>query len=372
MASSSGPPKILPLTSVRFLAAFYVMLAHSFPRPSSPALYRRTLQDVIGMGYVSVSFFFILSGFILAIVYLKDKKFLDKKRFFSARFARIYPLYLVAILLDTPHFFHLQFHLFHASSWQTLKEFLATLTLVQTWFHFGRLNPPSWSLSAEAFFYLVFPFVGRALWKMRDRLVLPLFVFLYFVGIWLVWHFAGGQIERQQFYNPALHLFTFVLGILLARIFVWTEKSPEWSHRLETFAPWMFYGSVLAIFAVPAFHLISSELLLHYGVLMPFFALIIVACSSGNAGLNLLFSHRWFVLLGEASYALYLIHYPIYSILRSSVERFGTPMYLLYLVLCVGLSVASYLLLEVPARRWILAKRHVRPVETEITSALAQ
>lgn len=372
MATSPGSQKILPLTSIRFFAAFYVLLHHSFPRVASPGFYRGVFQDFVGMGYIGVSFFFMLSGFILAIVYLKDQKPVNKRRFFVARFARIYPLYFAAMLLDTPHFLYAQIHILHFSLWQSSIGFLVTAGLLQAWLNMTGLNPPGWSLSTEAFFYLLFPWLGMALWKMRGWLVLPVSVLVYFAGLGVVREMTRASGSDRQSYNPLPHLFVFVLGVLLARFFVWIGGSGERSRRLESWSPWLLLVSVLAILAVPIFHLVSSESLLQHGLLAPLFAIAILACSSGNRVISALFGLRWLVILGEASYALYLIHYPLHSILRGPIERYGTLVYLAYVVGSVGLSVLSYYVLEIPARRWILRKERVRSQESEIVSSLAQ
>jgi peptidoglycan/LPS O-acetylase OafA/YrhL len=62
-----------------------------------------SLEKAISLGYVSVSFFFFLSGYILSVAYLSGgHNFPSKANFYSARFARIYPLYILTIILDTP------------------------------------------------------------------------------------------------------------------------------------------------------------------------------------------------------------------------------------------------------------------------------
>ena len=93
MATTQAESKILPLTSARFFAALYVMLFHSVPTIPSQGNPHGVLTRIIGLGYVGVPFFFLLSGFILAIVYLKNSTPIDKRKFYLARFARIYPLY---------------------------------------------------------------------------------------------------------------------------------------------------------------------------------------------------------------------------------------------------------------------------------------
>ena len=99
------PEKIHALTSLRFFAAFYVVCFHSLWNGTFlPSLHRNSyLGKLIHLGYSQVSFFFLLSGYILAFVYLRDNRPIAARKFFLARFARIYPLLFLALLADTPH-----------------------------------------------------------------------------------------------------------------------------------------------------------------------------------------------------------------------------------------------------------------------------
>jgi hypothetical protein len=101
-ALNNRPEKIHALTSLRFFAAFYVVLFHTVPLVFGDRMQATLTQRAISLGYVSVSFFFLLSGYILAMVYLRSGRPIDKRNFSSARFARVYPLFLVTLLADTP------------------------------------------------------------------------------------------------------------------------------------------------------------------------------------------------------------------------------------------------------------------------------
>jgi len=79
--SSPGRERIHALTSLRFFAAFYVVLYHTYPL-AFPEKAGTVLAKFISLGYVSVSFFFLLSGYILAVVYLGTDKPIQKKSFY--------------------------------------------------------------------------------------------------------------------------------------------------------------------------------------------------------------------------------------------------------------------------------------------------
>jgi peptidoglycan/LPS O-acetylase OafA/YrhL len=371
METISKKPKILPLTSIRFFAALYVVLFHTIPRIPSQRSHHGMISRIIGLGYVGVSFFFLLSGFILAVVYLRDSPMVEKRKFYLARFARIYPLYLVALLLDLPHFLYTQTYITHRGWEKMLSAILATGGLVQAWsaIDLQGLNQPGWSLSVEALFYLLFPFLGIALWQLRGRLMGPFAVLTYAGGVLLVRFMSRSNLtQHQQAYNPFEHLYVFVLGICLAKFFIWIDADNLRSQALQRYAPSLLLGSLAVFLAIPILDLPIPEMQLQHGVLVPLFALILLAFASDNAIISTLFSSNWLVALGEGSFALYLFHAPMHALLRHPIERFGMPFFLIYLALTLGLSVASTYWLEIPAKRWILRKKQTRSFETEVTS----
>jgi peptidoglycan/LPS O-acetylase OafA/YrhL len=96
-----GNAKVAPLTSARFLAAIYVVMFHT--AYNSGFQIPQWLKVFLSMGSYSVSFFFVLSGYILATVYLKGSGQIDLKSFWKARFGRVYPLFLLLLVLDIPY-----------------------------------------------------------------------------------------------------------------------------------------------------------------------------------------------------------------------------------------------------------------------------
>ena len=117
-------PRLPGLTSLRFFAAFLVVLFHlqSMQITLGPAWFR----ELSSIGYVGVSFFFVLSGFIL--VYTCQGKSVNVMKFWRTRFARIYPAYVFSLLLMAPWFFYaatkLKFPLF---AWATVHLKSASL-----------------------------------------------------------------------------------------------------------------------------------------------------------------------------------------------------------------------------------------------------
>src|SRR5580693_9914155 len=161
MDLDSARPRLPALTSLRFFAAFHVVIFHLLATQvvRGPDWF----QKLSSVGYVGVSFFFVLSGFIL--VYTYAGRNLSLKDFWRARFARIYPAYAFSLLFTAPFFFFAVLKLdIPFFAWPKVHLKLASglvITLLQAWVPPAALtwNSVAWSLSVEAFFYLLFPFL---------------------------------------------------------------------------------------------------------------------------------------------------------------------------------------------------------------------
>jgi peptidoglycan/LPS O-acetylase OafA/YrhL len=168
------PEIFTALNGLRFLAALAVVFFHFAPKVDGYGAVPYFLRKLINEGPAAVGFFFVLSGFVLASRYLQDDKRVESSRkFYWARFTRLYPAYLVGFLLFVP--IAAQKYLLHPLSGapvpQTfaLSGFLYCLML-QAWTPLAQAwNGPSWSLSVEAFMYAVFPLIGLRLVRLSLR-----------------------------------------------------------------------------------------------------------------------------------------------------------------------------------------------------------
>lgn len=381
--SGARAQKIGALTSLRFFAALYVVLKHSiywgFPHLQPGTLAARAAS----IGYVSVSFFFLLSGYILAVVYLRSDREVDAKKFYAARFARIYPLYFLMLVLDTPHLLlpRIASYGLKAGILKTAVTFVSSSLMLQSLSPvLLGINDPGWSLSVEAFFYLAFPFLGVFLWKWRGWGLKVGALLIYLSAMALVGLALPHMSETSVARFPILNIGTFTLGILLAR---WQQEQREATENLER--PRMRIYAVLLIAAAAycaVVYLTTYTLdgsvqirlgvFLSNGMLAPIFAAVIWAFSLEQTRVARLFSVKWLVILGEASYGLYLIHIPVLELsMWLHLDR-NPALYPIYLGLIIALSVLSFYLLETPARKWILKRGAVRPRATMELASDAQ
>jgi peptidoglycan/LPS O-acetylase OafA/YrhL len=370
---------IYPLTSVRFFAASLVVFHHSV-RIFLPAFSARGVHGVPGdvagilsLAFpVSASFFFFLSGYVLGFVYLHNKPILNKRSFLAARFARLYPLYFLVLVLDTPELLipEVQHYGIKIGLTKTAAIFAANMGMLQVWkgSRLLRINLPSWSLCVEAFFYLCFPSLGFLLWKLRGAQLWMTAVALYAGGQALVWAMRPHLHVETVLTLPPLHLSTFALGILLAR--------GQTLRQQQNGKPQVRVWQVNTVLALSASGLLGCALLIplfgvpapyNNGLLAPIFAGFIWALSVISSPVSRWLCRSWLVNLGNASYALYLIHMPILALFQH-FRWVARPFYPIYLALCVGLSLISFRYFETPVRLWLLElfhRRLLRNIATE-------
>jgi peptidoglycan/LPS O-acetylase OafA/YrhL len=356
---------ISPLTSLRFFAAILVFFHHSVG-VFLPAVSRWGVQpgqpeyagDVALAFRVSVSFFFLLSGYVLSLAYLNKERSFDRRKFFAARFARLYPLYFVVMALDAWEMVasETQGHGIPIGLAKSAAIFTANAGLLQAWYtaKLLRINLPSWSLSAELLFCLCFPWLGALLWRLRGARLWITALGLYAAGQALVWVARPHLKQYTLTCFPLLHLSTFALGILLARWRTLQEErigpTKERPWRAKTVLGLSIAGLLLCVPLEPLFRVKSPY---EDGLLAPIFAGLIWALSAGPSPMSRWLCAKWLVALGNASYALYLIHYPILHLFEHFKWVAGV-FYPAYLALCVGLSLLSFRFFETPVRLWLM------------------
>ena len=415
MAPAERPPTphLRALTGLRLVAALLVVMFHFLTiHPSAGAgpwpVIARIGAHVVASGYTGVSFFFLLSGFILAYTYLDAQGRLRVTRsgFWWARVARIYPVYALAILVSFVPYqqwgaWHEQFcvggHPFLEGN-RPLVTWLGAIFMLQAWLPCSMTwNAPAWSLSVEAVFYLLFPLIALGTARLRWRGLLVCAVGAWALTLAAALAYLALSLDASAmrtawwerywawiFYsNPLLRLPEFLIGIALGRLFVTRTAMAAGPVRpvrpvrptgppRELSGPMALAGllrarhvTVLAAAGIVAIWCLGPlPLMLFNQVLLdPLYAVLIYGLAFGEGPLAALFASSAIVLLGEASYAMYILHWPIRYWLGHYVPRLplGTPPFLaastvyffVYLCVVIGLSVLSFRFVEQPARRVI-------------------
>jgi len=351
------PERLNALTGLRCFAAFDIVLFH-FSNPKSFGF----LAPVVNAGYVAVSLFFLLSGFVLTYNYAGQARAgtLSHVRFWKARFTRLYPVYLLSLLLCwrmvAPEY---GAHT-HAMFWTGM---VLTPLLLQGWIPTLAtfLNTPAWAMPAEAFMYALFPWLAKI--KRRARVGDSL---QWLGGVWALGMVPGllymaispdgiAHPDRWSYgywlwavkYTPLPYLASFVFGILLAGL---DELLPRVGRLRLILGVFGFAG----VFAVLNLGPAVPFVLLHNGLLMPLFGCIVLALAGEN-WLMAAFSVRPLVVLGEASYCLYLLHFNLWIWIHEThlTERLGVSRFDPWISYAALLAVAlmALYLVEKPAQR---------------------
>jgi peptidoglycan/LPS O-acetylase OafA/YrhL len=320
---------LLRLTSLRALAALLVFAYHL---DHDNVVHARAFLH----GDTGVVFFFVLSGFVLAWSTPTGMRPLE---FYRRRFARIYPSHLVMLIVavSVPV----------VTVSVTTGGTLASIFLVQAWSPHGPilygLNAVAWTLSCEAFFYLVFPFIFSRLqaWSPARRWSLAL---VWFAGEAIVaaasTHFE--QLQTVGYANPAVRFAEFLLGMVAA-----IEIRRGWRLRPE-------FGAVLIVAGVLACSLLPTGRPLPDVYLAPIYFTIILFAVQGELrrGGGWLAS-KPLVYAGQISFAFYLVHELVMVNLLHETGQMGWPMALESLAAAAIAAIALHHLVEIPAQRLI-------------------
>jgi peptidoglycan/LPS O-acetylase OafA/YrhL len=371
----SGPTKILPLTAARFFAALYIVLYHLSLREDQAWLHRDNLfVRWVHLGFVSVSFFFFLSGFVLAVAYCHQRSSFSVRDFLVARFARIYPALFACLMLDLVRCLFVDRVFVHDSLKHIVAVLFVSFTALEAWLWDSQvLDPPTWTISVEMLCYLLFPWLGILIWRLRPRSLIALSILLYALSNLFLAVLIGRHASDWSLYiDPIAHLPEFLLGVCLARYIVTLQAQPQRHARMQARAPVILILSALAFGLISIFNLPIPAPLLQHAVLAPLFALAVLALSSGHKTISAIFSAGWLVLLGEASFSLYLVHMPLMNLFRVPIARYPIAGTTLCIALALAYSVASYLWLETPARRFIVRKARARNRESDAVASVAQ
>jgi peptidoglycan/LPS O-acetylase OafA/YrhL len=349
------------LTSVRFFAAFYVVLYHTFSVLNMPV--NGWVTRVFGLGYCSVSFFYTLSGFIMGAVYLTDNAEVDRRRYFIARFARIYPLFLATLLLDVPNLLIarvVKYGVLLAVT-KTIATIVGTAFMLQVWWlNLRGLDNPNWSVAVEVMFYIMFPIIGPFIWRRTKKTAIAICSLLFVVelSIPLIGGSCGVPVDVLKF-TPILHVHEFVVGIVTAKLYcingsreTAVPESSPWPGLLSTVGIGILALAVILSGSIP-------QLLLHNGLLAPVYSAVIIGLASTKTALAKLFTNNSLILLGNASYALYLVHIPMWNYAMRLGMEHSRLAYGLYLIATVAASIVIYRYLEIPTRR-IMVERLTR------------
>jgi peptidoglycan/LPS O-acetylase OafA/YrhL len=364
MTSKPARIRLDALTSLRFFAAIIVVIGHFGKETNLAALSPRLLTS----GPQMVTFFFVLSGFVMTLAYF-PRETSSFRAYYLARIARIVPVYYVALGI-TAYFTY---------GWGDNGPGALTVsgTFLQAWLpnFVYTYNLPAWSLSVEAVFYVLFPFILLILKAKRPS---PLTVILSALGLWaLTQAVLTGLINSESFvpgrsfshclilYFPLSHMCSFFLGTGAGLWFL--ARDPAKSKWEIGTTALMLIALVLTYFALEQpqrlVNLAGRRLPLSSSFLAPLFMLLITTFACSRNLLTRALCVRPLVLLGEASYGLYILQVPIHKAYQSYVEKrvdlSEQNHFYLYASILLVISILSLYFVEKPGSKlvYIVADR---------------
>ena len=307
------------------------------------------LFDILFLGRYGVLYFFLLSGFCIAIGYtnifssLSIEQFI---KFIKRRLLKIYPLYLLTGL-GCLFFFDIPKH-----GIKMIYSFVVSyVPMLQAWgifsFNSGG-NGVAWFVSSLFFCYLLTPFILRLLNKIKNIKFHFLFCFLNYLILIIFSLFLVLKNDTQNLYFytiPYVRIFEYMIGLDLGLIYVKILKDKQnnnisyaFKSIIDVLFVILFFG---CIYALP------NNLLTRHSLAMPLFGcFLLYLCCETRSILYDFFNSKFCIFIGNISYECFLIHYPILEILKPYYKKYIYTMndiILLFIILFIISILVSYL-----------------------------
>lgn len=346
---ATEPARLPSLTGARFVAAFTIVVYHAIA--INPSLLHISRQFYISFG---VSFFFVLSGYILQHSYRGSIENIGFSKFIMLRFTRVWFCHVGVILLICAwlgmvaiNFFLMNYSLVHIAS---------VILLVHAWVPDTRiqfaLNSPSWTLSVELFFYVMFPMLSRLAARS------PFVCFAVCAAISTAWISAvsgslipigsspdfGALIDR----NPLSRLPEFGAGMALREF----QERPVGRclspgsyvfHCLQALCPLALLLLVLfpGLFSFLSPYQNQKTLIITRLIIqIPVFVILIAVLSRSHGQIARVLGCQFLVWLGEISFAIYLVHQPVLVIMHNNTNYLIGSSFFTRLIIFVSVTVA--------------------------------
>lgn len=293
---------------MRVVAASMICMSHLwmiFP------VQNQVLTSIFKQFHIGVNFFFVLSGFLMA--YLYSDSFVFNRtyclNFYRKRLIRIYPIYLLIVLnvlLREPH---------------ELLTWLVNLSMMKGYFllkSFAGISA-SWTITVDLTFYLLVPLIFL-LWKRIHWLLLVCFFYIlsfsfYVIGANIQWHAFYPSQEFAIYSTFFGRSFEFLLGMALGIKILHSKKVKRFSFPMKTITGVGVISIglwILVLFqqnVLNPWRIITSDYIISLGV-----ACLIWGLVTERSLLQRVLSHKWMVLLGDAAYVFFLLHFTPFSL----------------------------------------------------------
>jgi len=341
--------RIETLTGLRFIAALLVFF-HHVPWSSD---FNTVCSNIASQGYIGVSFFFILSGFVISYAY--STKILNNEisagKYILLRYVRILPLHILCTL---PYLYIVFANLNPETTiLRQIVKSVINLGLLQSFVPikncYFNLNAASWSLSNEIFFYVCFLFLVQIAGRLRLRFTLILLGFIALTASISLFNDFSANTNHWLFYiNPFFRLIEFLIGMIL---YDYYQKGAF--DKLSSWSSFSYIFVLICMYFADRVHE-SFRYSLYF---LPCVSLLLITHLNRSKNMiNGLLSHKLLVLLGNASFAFYLIHGLIIGITAKYIKSGTFIPILISFFLTTVISIILYKLVELPIEKFLKGK----------------
>ena len=365
------------LDGLRGVAAILVLFYHIFEGFSFAEVTNGDGDGIIRVlnhGHIAVDFFFILSGFVISYAYDDRWKKMSTWQFFKRRLIRLHPMLVMGAIIGTMAFAFVEFEKWDGTTapmgW-VMTAMLLTIFMIPAVpgvpyevrgnGEMFPLNGPFWSLFFEYIGNLLYAlFLRRMSTKVLACLVAMLGITFFWFATFNISGYGsigvGWTLDTLNFFGGLLRmLFPFTLGMLLSRTF---------RPRPVRGAFWLCSILLVALFAVP--YIEAMQPLCMNGVfemicimlIFPTIVLLAASCASVSTG-----THRVATFLGDLSYPLYTVHYPLMylfyaGLIANEHYTFAAAPWQSLCVMGGSILVAIVLMkcYDTPVRKWLAKK----------------
>ncbi len=309
-------------------------------------------------GWNLVDFFFVLSGFIFMHVYYKkiSENRISERTFFILRLSRLYPLHIATLLLvaAVQYFRLLSGKAYFDCQYNDLYHFLLNVFFLQAGFFNDSFsfNHPSWSLSCEVAAYFIFFYTLKKAKKPAVLFILYMFAGISILQMRLSYPLFNPQIARM--------LMAFFAGCLLFYLNGYVGRLSSKTKRIILTSLVLYSALVTALIIKAGYPVVFG----HWDRVMPLMIYPLCILLLLNIALiEKFFSLRPFTFIGDLSYSIYLLHFPVQLLMFTFLPMAGVQLdytrgssLLIYATLTTSIAAASHYLFEKPVQRMIREK----------------
>lgn len=354
------PLKLQYVQVLRGLAALFVVLFHTSLNNIVYLNVSPILNNIYNYGWLGVQFFFVLSGFIITYIHLPDlEKKINTKRFIKKRFIRIYPIYwVIATVILLYYVFIKKDTAGTTVKIQDFNDFIYVLKcylLLPLNSHKHNFIDIAWTLSYEILFYFAFAICIKIGFKKA----------VYFYFLWASVVLLKAYTHSVDFLPYSNFVFNililyFLMGCFVAyiiknnKVFI---KSIWFMLTLTVLLTCLYlYAHLTGIIPTQ----ISINIIYNYLFILIFSLILFWAASFKTKEIQQKSVSPLFILLGDASYSLYLTHTPVIMLLYKMLQFFGKKfnilisvfssnlLFVIIVIICVFVGIIVHLYVEKP------------------------